>query len=192
MAAMEEAWNEAENLSIGPPVGHSVASAAIHFRHSSSRGGDAGAFLDAKTSLAHVLGPQAPRVYESCVTQHSQIRGCIMKPRSKKFVRPVITPFGEDADSAAVARIFAEVDAGAGSDVHVTVDFKITVHPRHARGFAGAVRELETSSAELSDERLPDQQPDAPGDGSYIIGLFGTSIPVSKLKTRRRRLGRRR
>ena len=32
---------------------------------------------------------------------------------------------------------------------------KITVHPRHARGFAGAVRELETSSAELSDERLP-------------------------------------
>jgi hypothetical protein len=115
-----------------------------------------------------------------------------MKPRSKKFVRPVITPFGEDADSAAVARIFAEVDAGAGPDVHVTVDFKITVHPRHARGFAGAVRELETSSAELSDERLPDQQPDAPGDGSYIIGLFGTSIPVSKLKTRRRRLGRRR
>ena len=76
--------------------------------------------------------------------------------------------------------------------MHVTVDLKITVHPRHARGFAGAVRELETSSAELSDERLPDQQPDAVGDGSYIIGLFGTPIPVSKLKTRRRRLGRRR
>jgi hypothetical protein len=115
-----------------------------------------------------------------------------MKPRSKKLVRPVITPFGEDADSAGVARIYVEVDAGTGPGVHVTVDLKISVHPRHARGFAGAVRELETSSAELWDGHLPDQQPDDPGEGPYIIGLFGQPIPVSRLKTRRRRFGRRR
>jgi hypothetical protein len=112
-----------------------------------------------------------------------------MKPRSKKFVRPVITPFGEDADSAGVARIFAEVDAGAGPGVHVTVDLKITVHPRHARGFAGAVRELETSSAELSDERLPDQQPDAVGDGSYIIGLFGNANTSEQTQDQTAKIG---
>jgi hypothetical protein len=54
---------------------------------------------------------------------------------------------------------------------------------------AGAV---ETSSAALSDEHLPDQQPDDPEDGPYIVGLFGKPIPVSRLKTRRRRFGRRR
>ena len=80
----------------------------------------------------------------------------------------------------------------SGADEVTQKARKITVHPRHARGFAGAVRELETSSADLSDERLPNQQPDDPGDGPYIIGLFGKPIPVSRLKTRRRRFGRRR
>jgi hypothetical protein len=90
------------------------------------------------------------------------------------------------------ARIFAEVDAGAWPGVQVAVDLKITVHPRHARGFAGAVRELETLSAEFSDQHSSDHQPDAPEDGPYIFGLFGMPMPVSRLKTRGRRLGRHR
>jgi hypothetical protein len=114
-----------------------------------------------------------------------------MKPPSKKkFARPTITPFGEDADSAGVARVFVEVDAGAGQ--HVTFDIKIAVHSRNASDFAPVVGELETPSAELSDEHLPDQQPDDPGEGPYIVTLFGKRVPVSRLKTRRRRFGRRR
>ncbi len=90
------------------------------------------------------------------------------------------------------ARKFAEVDAGAGHGVHVTADLKITVHARHARGLAGPVRDMETLSAEFSDQHSSDQQPDAPEDGPYIFGLFGMPIPVSQLKTRRRRFGRHR
>jgi hypothetical protein len=52
--------------------------------------------------------------------------------------------------------VFAEIDAGTGKGVHVTVDLKITVRPRSA------------------------SQPDAPGDGPYIFGLFGMPIPVSR------------
>ena len=82
-----------------------------------------------------------------------------MASTPKKLVRPTTRTPTEDADPVGCARIFAEVDAGAGPGVHVTVDLKITVHPRHARGFAGAVRELETSSAELSDQHLPISSP---------------------------------
>ena len=115
-----------------------------------------------------------------------------MKPRSKRFVRPTITPFGEDADSAGVARVFVEVDAGTGPGVHVTVDFKIAFRPGSAGGTSHVAGARETPSAELSDEQLPDQQFDAPGDGPYIVTLFGKRVPVSQLKTRRRRFGRRR
>ena len=67
------------------------------------------------------------------------------------------------------ARIYVEVDAGTGQ--HVTFDLKITVHSRNASDFAPVVGELETSSAQLSDEHLPDQQPDDP-EGTYITSLF--------------------
>jgi hypothetical protein len=65
-----------------------------------------------------------------------------MASTPKKPGRPTITPFGEDADPVGVARMFVEVDAGTGSGVHVTLDLKVTVHLRHARGFAGAAGEL--------------------------------------------------
>jgi hypothetical protein len=115
-----------------------------------------------------------------------------MKPRSKRFVRPKITPFGEDADSAGVARVFVKVDAGTGPGVHVTFDLEITVRPGSARGTSHVPGAGETPCAALADEAEPDQQPDDPGEGPYIVTLFGKRVPVSQLKTRRRRFGRRR
>jgi hypothetical protein len=114
-----------------------------------------------------------------------------MKSPSKKLGRPTIRTPKEDPDPVGVARMFVEVDAGTGHGVDVTVDLKIAFRPGSASGIAGVVRELDTSSAELSDEHSSDQQPDASGDGPYIFGLFGQPIPVSRLKTRRRRFGRR-
>jgi hypothetical protein len=113
-----------------------------------------------------------------------------MKSPSKKFVRLTSRTPREDTDPVGSARIYVEVDAGAGQ--HVTFDVKIAVHARNASDFAPVVDELETSSAELWDEHLPDQQADVPEYGPYIIGLFGEPIPVSRLKTGRRRFGRRR
>jgi hypothetical protein len=112
-----------------------------------------------------------------------------MASTPKKLGRPTMRTPGEDADSAGVARMFVEIDGEPGQ--HVTVDLKIAFRPGNASGIAVVVRELDTSSATLADEAEPDQQPDAPGDGPYIIGLFGQPIPVSRLKTRRRRFGRR-
>jgi hypothetical protein len=113
-----------------------------------------------------------------------------MKSTSKRFVRPRITPFGEDADSAGVARIYVEVDAGAGQ--HVTLDIKIAVHSRIASDFAPVVGELATPSAELWDEHSPDQQLDDPEYGPYIFGLFGEPVRMRRPKRGWRRFGRRR
>jgi hypothetical protein len=74
----------------------------------------------------------------------------------------------------------------------VSFDLRITVDPRAARGFAPVVGKLVTPRAKLSDEHSPDQPPDDPGEGPYLRGLFGTRIPMSLVKTRRRRFGRRR
>ena len=115
-----------------------------------------------------------------------------MTPTPKKFARPTIRTPKEDAEPAGVARVFAEVDVGAGPGLHVSIELKITVRPGTASSMSQVVREPETLSAELSDQQLPDRQFDAPGDGPYIVGLFGTKIPTSRLKTRRRRFGRRR
>jgi hypothetical protein len=109
-----------------------------------------------------------------------------MASTPKKLGRPTTRTPREEADPLGVARMFVEINAGPGQ--HVTVDLKIAFRP----GIAGVVRELDTLSAELSDEHSSDQQPDASGDGPYIFGLFGMPIPVSRLKTRRRRFGRRR
>jgi hypothetical protein len=75
---------------------------------------------------------------------------------------------------------------------HVTFDFKITVQRRSASGLPRGVRALESPCAALADEAEPDQQFDDPGEGPYIVTLFGKRVPVSQLKTRRRRFGRRR
>ena len=75
--------------------------------------------------------------------------------------------------------MFVEVDAGTGQ-LHVTFDLKITVRPRMASSISHVAGELETSSAELSDQHSSDQQPDDPEKGPYIIGLFGKPIPVSQ------------
>jgi hypothetical protein len=114
-----------------------------------------------------------------------------MASTPKKLGRPTTRTPREGADLAGVARMFVEIDAGPGPGVHVTIDFKIAFRPGSARGTSRVAGARETPSAELSDEQLPDQQPDAPGDGPYIFGLFGMPIPVSRLKTRRRRFGRR-
>ena len=113
-----------------------------------------------------------------------------MKSPSKKLVRPTIRTLREDAGPVGSARIYVEVDAGTGQ--HVTFELKIAVHSRSARALPRVVGELETSSAEASDEHLPHQQPDDPGDGPYIVTLFGERVPVSRLKTKGRRFGRRR
>ncbi len=87
-------------------------------------------------------------------------------------------------------RIFAAVTARGRP---VDVDFRITFHPPDASGFFRVVGALKTPSADLSDEDQPDEQPDAPEDGPYLISMFtGKPIPVSRLKTGRRRFGRRR
>ena len=99
----------------------------------------------------------------------------------EEVYRPTIRTPKEEADPLGRARIFVEVDAGTGQGVHVTVDLKITVRPRMASSFSHVAGELETSSAKLSDQHPSDQQPDDPGKGPYIIGLFGKPIPVSRL-----------
>jgi hypothetical protein len=113
-----------------------------------------------------------------------------MKSPSMKLVRPTSIRPKEDADPVGSARIYVEVDAGAGPQV--TLDIKIAVRSRNASGLPRVVRELEPPSAELSDELSPDQQPDEPEGGPYVVTLFGQRVPVSQLKTRRRRFGRRR
>ena len=112
-----------------------------------------------------------------------------MKPPSRKLVRPTIRTPREDADPVGSARIYVEVDAGAGQ--HVTFDLKIAVHSRNASDLPPVVDELETLSAELWDEHLPDQPPDDPEYGPWINGLFG---PVRARRPKRgwRRGGRRR
>ena len=113
-----------------------------------------------------------------------------MKPPSMKLIRPAVRTPKEDAGTVGSARIYVEVDAGAGQ--HVTFDIKIAVPRRSASDFAPVVGELETPSAELWDEYSPDEEQDDPADGPYIVTLFGKRVPVSQLKTRRRRFGRRR
>lgn len=88
------------------------------------------------------------------------------------------------------ARIYVEVDAGAGQ--HVTFDIKIAVQRRNASDFAPVVDELETSSAELSDQHSSDQQPDDPENGPYFFGLFGERVRVRRPKRGWRKFGRRR
>ncbi len=115
-----------------------------------------------------------------------------MKPRLKKLVRPTITPFAEDAGLAGCARMFVEFDAGAGQELQVSIELKLISPPRTPRArsyMAGAVK---PSSAVPSVDHSRDQQPDDPGGGPYLIGLFGNKIPVTQLKTKRRRFGRRR
>jgi hypothetical protein len=82
-----------------------------------------------------------------------------MKSPSKKLGRPTIRTPKEDPDPVGVARMFVEVDAGTGHGVDVTVDLKIAFRPGSASGIAGVVRELDTSSAELSDELHPISSP---------------------------------
>jgi hypothetical protein len=65
------------------------------------------------------------------------------------------------------------------------------VHARKARATSHVAGALERTSAALSDEHWTYQEPEDPEDGPYIIGLFGKPIPVSRLKTKRRRFGRR-
>lgn len=77
------------------------------------------------------------------------------------------------------------VDAGTAQGRPVSFPATLIVHPRDATGFALVVGRLETPIPDLSD------QPDAPGDGPYINGLFG---PVRMRRPKRgwRRFGRRR
>jgi hypothetical protein len=88
-------------------------------------------------------------------------------------------------------RIFVGVDAGTGQGVQVSIDLKISVHARKARATSHVAGAQEPPSAELADQHLSDQQLDAPEDGPYIETLFGKRVPVSRLKTKRRRFGRR-
>ncbi len=113
-----------------------------------------------------------------------------MKSTSKKSARPIARTPQEDADHVVSARIYVEVDAGAGQ--HVTFDIKIATQRRNASDFAPVVGELETSSAELSDEHLPDQLPDDPEYGPYFIGLFGERVRMRRPKRGWRKFGRRR
>jgi hypothetical protein len=113
-----------------------------------------------------------------------------MKSPPKKHARPTIRTPKEDADPVGVARIYVEVDAGAGQ--YVTFDIKIADHSRNASDFAPVVGELETSPAELSDEHRPDQEADDPDYGPYIFGLFGERVRMRRPKRGWRRLGRRR
>jgi hypothetical protein len=92
-------------------------------------------------------------------------------------------------EPAVLRRIVA---ASTIQEAPVSFDLRITVHPRDARGFAPVVGTLMTPPAQLSDEHSPDPPPDDPGEGRYLHGLFGARIPMSLVKTRRRRFGRRR
>jgi hypothetical protein len=113
-----------------------------------------------------------------------------MKPPSMKLIRPTVRTPKEDAGTVGSARIYVEVDAGAGQ--HVTFDIKIAVPRRSASEFDPVVGEPETPSAELWDEHSPAEQSDAPEGGPYVVTLFGKRVPASRLKSRRARFGRRR
>jgi hypothetical protein len=142
----------------------------------------------------------------------------LMTLKSKKSARPIARTPKEDADPLGFAaklteayhaqlraflrrnllvgglapavrrRIFAAVTARGRP---VDVDFRITFYPPNASGFFRADGKLETSLAEISDEHLPDQQPDDPEYGPWINGLFG---PVRARRPKRgwRKLGHRR
>ena len=109
-----------------------------------------------------------------------------MKQPPRKLIRPTVRSPQEDAGTVGAASIYVEVDAGAGQ--RVTFDIKIAVPRRSASDFAPVVGELETPSAELWDQRSPDEEQDDPADGPYIVTLFGKRVPVSQLKPGRRRL----
>ena len=85
--------------------------------------------------------------------------------------------------------IFATVKAQGGP---VTFDFRITFYPPDASSFFRAVGALKTPSGDPADEAEADPQPDAAERGPYVISIFGEKVPVSRLKTKRRRFGRRR
>ena len=84
------------------------------------------------------------------------------------------------------------VDAGTNHGGPVSFPATITVYPRDAKGFARVVGKLETSLTELSDEHLPDQQPDDPEYGPYFIGLSGEPVRARRPKRGWRKFGRRR
>ena len=106
-----------------------------------------------------------------------------MTLKSRKLVRPTSRTPKEDAGPVSFARIYVEVDAGTGQ--RVTFDLKIAVHSHNASDFAPVVGALETSSAELSGEQLPDQQPDDPEYGPYFVGLFGERVRARRPKRAR-------
>ena len=114
-----------------------------------------------------------------------------MKPPSEKLVRTTIKTPREDADRVGFARIFAEVDVERGQGVHVTINLKITIDPHDASSLAPVVGEQETSSAEFSDQHLPNQEPDDPEYGPHIFGLFGEPVRMRRPKRGWRRFGRR-
>jgi hypothetical protein len=144
----------------------------------------------------------------------------LMTLKSKKVTRPTIRTPKEDADPLGFAAKLAEayhaqlraflrrnlLVGGLAPAVHrrifaavtargrpVDVDFRITFYPPDASGFFRADGALKTPVAELTAEPRPDQQPDDPEEGPYLISLFtGKPIPVSRLKTGRGRGGRRR
>src|SRR5271165_1084543 len=64
----------------------------------------------------------------------------------------------------------------------------LTVHPRDPSGFPRLVGRLPTPF----EAPQPDEAPDAAEEGTYIRGLFGDKIPVSRLKPAQRSKGRRR
>ena len=84
--------------------------------------------------------------------------------------------------------IFAAV---AAKGRPVSFDFRITFHPPDASGFYRAVGALKTPSGEAADEAEADLQPDAAERGPYVTSIFGEKMPASRLKTKRRRFGRR-
>jgi hypothetical protein len=88
---------------------------------------------------------------------------------------------------AARRQVFAAV---AAQGRPVTFDFKITLHPPDASGFCRAVGVLKMPSGEVDEDQL-DEQPDAAERGPYVNSIFGEKIPASRLKTKRRRFGRR-
>jgi hypothetical protein len=83
--------------------------------------------------------------------------------------------------------IFAAVTAQGRP---VAFDFRITFYPPDASGFFRAVGVLKMPSGEVDEDQL-DEQPDTAERGPYVTSIFGEKIPASRLKTKRRRFGRR-